>query len=359
MAFAFPPPPVFGSPYGADMRRSFGGLGPYPSAGFSAFAPPPAAASAYARPAQASYVPPPLRTLSYVPPAQQPPFMVPGPLRQASYVPSRPPSYVPPVPQPSYNPPVTTRSSYRPPVVKKEEVAPRQPVKFTYFGLHAKGVACALALAHSGLPWEGAHPDDWATMKPTTPWGELPVLDIPGFGMIGHELQILAYIGREGPNFMQMAVNEVLVSDQLISQAEDIYMKLVKLQPTIKSTEPKCSPEELEKFWTEADDTIHNRGYGLNVYLAKLEKFLVEPVIPDVGLDKFTRNGFSVGECKLFATVDILRLMKDDVLTPYPGLSAFYARVKASEKTKAVLETGDKMPAPFKQYFIAAGQSDD
>jgi hypothetical protein len=251
---------------------------------------------------------------------------------------------------------VTARSPYRPPVVVKREVAPpKPPVKFTYFPVHAKGAACALALAHSGLPWEGQFPEDWPTMKPTTPWGELPVLEIPGFGMIGHELQILTYVGREGPSFAQMATNEVLVSDQLMSQAEDIYAKLVKLQPTIYTkSEPKCTPEELESFWTDGDDTIHNRKFGLSVYLAKLEKFLVEPVISDVGLDKFTRNGFSVGECKLFATLDILRLIKGDVLTPYPGLSAFYARFAASEKTKAVLESGDKMPAAFQQYFLAA-----
>jgi glutathione S-transferase len=236
----------------------------------------------------------------------------------------------------------------------KKEVAPKQPVKFTYFALHAKGAACAIALAHSGLPWEGQFPDDWKTMKPTTPWGELPVLEIPGFGMIGHELQILAYIAREGPSFAQLAANEVLVSDQLVSQAEDIYLKLSKLQPTTKSSEPKCTPEELERFWTDGDDSGHNRTFGLNVYLAKLEKFLVEPVIPDVGLDKFTRSGFSVGECKLFAILDILRLIKGDVLGPYPGLSAFYARFAANEKTKAVLETGDKMPGPFEQYFVAA-----
>jgi glutathione S-transferase len=190
-------------------------------------------------------------------------------------------------------------------------------------------------------------------MKPTTPWGELPVLEIPGFGMIGHELQILAYIAREGPAFAQMTASEGLVSEQLLSQAEDIYAKLIKFQPTVKSTEAKCTPEELESFWSDTDDAVHSRGFGLNVYLAKLEKFLVEPVIPDVGLDKFTRNGFSVGECKLFAILDILRLIKGDVLTPYPGLAAFYARFGASDKTKAVMETGDKMPGPFNQYFVA------
>ena len=36
-----------------------------------------------------------------------------------------------------------------------------------------------------GLPWEGAHPDDWATMKPTTPTGSLPVMELQDGTMMG------------------------------------------------------------------------------------------------------------------------------------------------------------------------------
>merc|ERR1712217_68093 len=80
---------------------------------------------------------------------------------------------------------------------RKDKEEKRDPVKFTYFPLWAKGPAIALALEHSGIEWVGEFPDDWkGKMKANTPWLELPVLDVPGIGVIGHETAILNYVGR-------------------------------------------------------------------------------------------------------------------------------------------------------------------
>lgn len=65
--------------------------------------------------------------------------------------------------------------------------------KFYYFGIFGKGPAPALALAHSGLEFEVIFPDDWQAMKPTTPWGHLPVLEVPNGDKIGHEFAILVH----------------------------------------------------------------------------------------------------------------------------------------------------------------------
>ena len=57
-------------------------------------------------------------------------------------------------------------------------------------------IAPAVALAHSGLEWTGkfanAGEGGWKALKPSTPWGETPILEgVPGVGTIGHELTIL------------------------------------------------------------------------------------------------------------------------------------------------------------------------
>jgi hypothetical protein len=54
---------------------------------------------------------------------------------------------------------------------------PEAPLKLTYFDVMAKGLAPSLVLEVSGLPWEGVHPTDWAAMKPTTLFGQLPQLE--------------------------------------------------------------------------------------------------------------------------------------------------------------------------------------
>merc|ERR1712098_593613 len=56
-------------------------------------------------------------------------------------------------------------------------------IKLTYFDLRARGEPCRLLLAYGGLkyederippPWDPA--STWGTIKPSTPFGQLPLL---------------------------------------------------------------------------------------------------------------------------------------------------------------------------------------
>ena len=71
--------------------------------------------------------------------------------------------------------------------------------ELTYFGINGKGTSCALALAHSGLKFKVTFPEDWASLKPTTPWGHLPLLQAPDGSKVGHEFAVLNVIGRTAP----------------------------------------------------------------------------------------------------------------------------------------------------------------
>merc|ERR1711878_222976 len=60
-------------------------------------------------------------------------------------------------------------------------------VKLTYFNLKARGEPCRLLLAYGGIkyederippPWDPT--STWASLKPTTPFGQLPVLNWDG-----------------------------------------------------------------------------------------------------------------------------------------------------------------------------------
>ena len=107
-------------------------------------------------------------------------------------------------------------------------------------------IAPAVALAHSGLEWTGkfanAGEGGWKALKPSTPWGETPILEgVPGVagGTIGHELTILQYIAkRAGPALEGADEKEWLTSMQIMSEAEDIYSKLGKLKVPPPRPEP-------------------------------------------------------------------------------------------------------------------------
>ena len=225
--------------------------------------------------------------------------------------------------------------------------------KLTYFPLWAKGPGPALALAHSGLPWRGFFVEDWATMKPTTTWSKLPLLEVPTAGqssmVIGHELAILSWISRAAPALGGTTDGDCAISDQLLCESEDIYAKLTKSCPTTRQPH-KCSYEELRALWARAPDmAVHNREQGLHANLALLDAFA--GTCGAAG-GRFTATGVTVGECKLFATLHTLVLMEPDVLQPHGRLDTFYHRFASLDQTRTVLETGGEMPSRFVQYFV-------
>ena len=58
-----------------------------------------------------------------------------------------------------------------------------------------------------------------------------------------------------------------------------------------------------------------------------------------------TLNGKSVGECKLWATLHMLVMIKSDVLAPFPALTAFYERFGGEAATKRASSTpGGRFP---------------
>jgi hypothetical protein len=137
-----------------------------------------------------------------------------------------------------------------------------------YFPVFAKGPAIALALDLAGLDWEGVFLKpgstmenigaDWGELKPKTPFGELPLLTTPDLGDIGHELTILNYIGKK-TSLGGADDREFCISSQLMQMAEDIYQKLIKIQPTLMDPKPDVvAAGTTAAFWADNDPSKHN-----------------------------------------------------------------------------------------------------
>ena len=45
-----------------------------------------------------------------------------------------------------------------------------------YFKVRARAEAIRILLALAGAEWENTFPEDWPTLKPTTTYGQLPIL---------------------------------------------------------------------------------------------------------------------------------------------------------------------------------------
>ena len=61
----------------------------------------------------------------------------------------------------------------------------------------------------------------------------------------------------------------------------------------------------------------------------------------------YTSSGNTVGECKLFAMLHALKLIKDDALAGFPKVETFYSHFAAMPASKAVLDDGSKFPSGF------------
>jgi len=69
----------------------------------------------------------------------------------------------------------------------------------TYFDFPGgRGEDCRLAFHLAGVEWtDHRFKGDWPAKKPTTPFGALPILEVPGKGIISQSNAILGYIGRQ------------------------------------------------------------------------------------------------------------------------------------------------------------------
>merc|ERR1711894_603064 len=109
-------------------------------------------------------------------------------------------------------------------------------VKLTYFNLRARGEPCRLLLAYGGIKYEDeriAPPWDptstWASLKPTTPFGQLPVLSWDGVE-ICQSMAAARFIAREvglagNSSLEQAQVDEVVdVIQDLINAWADLHV---------------------------------------------------------------------------------------------------------------------------------------
>ena len=78
--------------------------------------------------------------------------------------------------------------------------------RLTYFDAPmSRGEECRLALQLAGVDFEDhrIRREDWPAMKETTPYGALPVLDLPGHPPLAQTNAILVLIGRRQGWFMR------------------------------------------------------------------------------------------------------------------------------------------------------------
>jgi prostaglandin-H2 D-isomerase / glutathione transferase len=115
---------------------------------------------------------------------------------------------------------------------------PMPKPKLTYFDFAgSRGEECRLALYLAGVEFDDNRIEgsSWLELKPRTPYGSLPTLEIEGRGMLAQSNAILVYIGRE--HGLHPRDNwEAARHEELMAAVEELRGAVV---PTLRITDPQ------------------------------------------------------------------------------------------------------------------------
>ncbi|KAJ3244594.1 hypothetical protein HDU78_010700 [Chytriomyces hyalinus] len=139
-------------------------------------------------------------------------------------------------------------------------------LKLTYFNIKARAEPIRLALAINSIPFEDERIDrsKWMELKPTTTFGQLPLLTVNGDNVIAQSTAILRYVGKLGS--LKLYPDDPLKAalvDQLIAQVQDVE---ASLRP---SGEEKDAVKKLAMRVELASKTLPPLFAALDAFVAK------------------------------------------------------------------------------------------
>lgn len=193
--------------------------------------------------------------------------------------------------------------------------------KLSYFDNAAsRGEECRLAFVIAGVDFEDnrLRREAWAALKPTTPFGSLPILELPGKPAISQSNAILAHLGRRY-GLLPTDEWEATRLDSLLDAAEE-------LRHAISSTFGIRDAEELARKRAELV------AGPIKTWAANMEKQVVGPYAGGADI--------SVADIKLFIMIGwfkkgVLDHVPADVTAPFPKLEALWQRVKEHPRVVA------------------------
>lgn len=119
--------------------------------------------------------------------------------------------------------------------------------KLTYFDVSAsRGEECRLALYLAGVEFEDhriTH-EQWSALKATTPFGALPMLELPGKPPLAQSNAILTYVGRRYDLHPQDAW-EAARHDAILQAVEELRAALAPSGKLADPAQKKAAREEL------------------------------------------------------------------------------------------------------------------
>ncbi|MBA3395832.1 MAG: glutathione S-transferase family protein [Deltaproteobacteria bacterium] len=194
--------------------------------------------------------------------------------------------------------------------------------KLTYFDLAgSRGEECRLALHLAGIEFEDIRIKfaEWPALKPTTPFGGMPILELPGKPPLSQSNAILVLVGRR--HGLHPADDfEAARHEALMLHVEDLRHAV---GPTLRIKDPDHKRTAREELATLVIPT----------WAAATERQLQEgPFVAGAKLQVVDLKLFMVARWFVAGTVDHIPAT---VFDPFPKLTRLYKAVAEHEGVKA------------------------
>lgn len=175
----------------------------------------------------------------------------------------------------------------------------RQNIKLSYFDFSgSRGEECRLAFFIAGVEFEDNRIGfkDWASIKPTTPYGEVPMLEIEGEGTLAQSNAILWLIGTR---YGLLPDNEfkALQHLALMNAVEDLSVRISDTMPLpdeAKKSKRQALVNDYMKAWTiNVEKQIQGSFVaGSKISIADIKIFILVNWIKGGDLDHFPTDFF-------------------------------------------------------------------
>jgi glutathione S-transferase len=193
--------------------------------------------------------------------------------------------------------------------------------RLIYFNSRGRAEPLRFLFALAGVEYEDVrldHGENWQAMKPKTPFGQVPVLEIDGV-QVAQTKAIARYLGKEfnmaGRNNLESAK-----ADMLVEGAEDVG---AHMRPVFREKDPE---KKKELFEVVKNDHI-------TPFLKRYEHFLEES-----GTGYFVNDQITWADVFLFDTLQKWEKRHSELLQNYPKLRQFVEKVASNPRIKAWIE---------------------
>jgi glutathione S-transferase len=200
--------------------------------------------------------------------------------------------------------------------------------KLIYFNGRGRAETIRLCFAAAGIKYEDKRVEkaDWPALKPTTPWGSMPLLEVDG-KVVGQSLAIARLVAREGGLMGKNAVETGQI-DAVTDVVTDLREKAFAMHFTPDGPAKDAAVKDF------AEKTLPS-------ILPNLEK---------VAAGNPEKSGFFVGgklslaDLHFYAVLEAIKPSMPNILAQHANLSKLYDKVGASPKVAEYIKKRPQTP---------------